>query len=106
VKRSYVWDSKLGKLVEKTKYSFRSHFVRDDIESFVSPIDGSIVNSRSDYREHCIRHDVVNSQEFTPEFYAKKAKERQDFYEGKTGRKERLADLSRAYNKIVYGSYE
>jgi hypothetical protein len=34
-----------------------------DIDSFVSPIDGTVIGSRSQLREHCKRHDVVPTQE-------------------------------------------
>jgi hypothetical protein len=33
--------------------------VRDDIEPFVSPIDGTVVGSRSALRDHMGQHDVV-----------------------------------------------
>ena len=33
--------------------------IRLDIQPFVSPIDGSIINSQSQLREHMGRHDVV-----------------------------------------------
>ena len=52
------------------------HFVRGDIEAFQSPIDGSIIRSRKALEDHCRKHGVVQSQEFTPEFYEKKARER------------------------------
>lgn len=34
-----------------------------DIEPFVSPIDGTVINSRSQMREHCKVHDVVPTSE-------------------------------------------
>jgi hypothetical protein len=30
-----------------------------DIQPFVSPIDGTVLGSRRDLREHCARHNVV-----------------------------------------------
>lgn len=35
----------------------------NDIEPFVSPIDGSIIKSRRGYRDHCKRHNVVPTAE-------------------------------------------
>ena len=58
------------------------HSVHGDIESFVSPIDGSVISDRKQYREHCEKHNVVPAAEFTPEFYAEKAKERERVYKG------------------------
>lgn len=34
-----------------------------DIESFVSPIDGTTITSRSGLRAHCKEHDVVPTRE-------------------------------------------
>ena len=34
-----------------------------DIVPFVSPIDGTVINSRTQYRDHCKRHDVVPTVE-------------------------------------------
>jgi len=34
-----------------------------DIQDFVSSIDGTIVRGRRGMREHCLRHDVVPTQE-------------------------------------------
>ena len=52
-----------------------------DIESFVSPIDGTVISDRKQLREHNKRNNVVSADEFTPEYYAAAAKKRQDFYE-------------------------
>ena len=56
--------------------------IHGDIESFVSPIDGAVISDRRQYAEHCKKHNVVPASEFTPEFLAKKRKEREDFYLG------------------------
>lgn len=37
--------------------------VRDDIEPFISPIDFSIISSRSALRDHMGKHDVVHYDE-------------------------------------------
>ena len=58
------------------------HAVHGDIDSFVSPIDGTVITDRKQYREHMERHGVVPAAEFTPEFYAEKAKERERIYRG------------------------
>lgn len=35
------------------------HFVRGEIAAFRSPIDGTIIDSRTKYDDHCARHNVV-----------------------------------------------
>jgi len=60
--------------------------IHGDIQSFVSPIDGTVISDRRQYDEHCKRHNVVPAQEFSPEFYERKAKERARFYSETDGR--------------------
>ncbi len=64
------------------------HFIHGDIESFVSPIDGTVISDRKQYDEHCKRHGVVPSAEFPPEYYQQKAEERRKHYEGEVSRQE------------------
>ena len=58
------------------------HFVQGDITSFVSPLDGSVITDRKQYREHCEKHGVVPAGEFNQEFYDRKAEERARHYQG------------------------
>ena len=57
--------------------------VHGDIQPFVSPVDGSVISDRKQLREHNKWNNVVDAAEFTPEFYAGKAKERENFYLGR-----------------------
>jgi hypothetical protein len=41
----------------------RSAAVMGDLESFTSPIDGSVVSGRAGLREHCKKHGVVPTAE-------------------------------------------
>ena len=85
-------DSKTGKLIPIDEAARRrdcSATVMGDIESFVSPVDGSVISDRRQLREHNKRNNVVNAAEFSDEFYAKKAAERADFYQGKHSRAEK-----------------
>ena len=76
--------SKTGKLIpiDESARKRDGHAIHGDIEPFVSPIDGTVISDRKQYNEHCKRHNVVPSAEFTPEFYAEKAKERARVYTG------------------------
>lgn len=63
---TYVWRD--GKLVEKhlaapIDSGDSSPGFIPDITPFVSPIDGTVINSRTQYRDHCKRHDVVPTVE-------------------------------------------
>ena len=72
--------------------------IHGPMDSFVSPIDGAIINGRKDYREHCEKHGVVPAAEFSPEFLARKEKERDDFYQGKISKQERFERRQNIYN--------
>ena len=72
----------------------------NDLPSFRSPVDGSIISDRGQMREHNKRNDVVCAQEFSDSYFEGKAKERADFYQGKSTKykAERIDDLLRAYH--------
>jgi hypothetical protein len=74
--------------------------VFNDITSFVSPVDGSVISDRKQLREHNKRNNVVNADEFTPEHYAAKAKERERFYNGEYTPKEQFARKQEIYDII------
>ena len=74
--------------------------VHGDIEPFRSPIDGTVISDRKQLREHCKRHGVVPAAEFSPEFYARKAKERERLYNGERTRQEIQRDRMRI-NEII-----
>ena len=51
------WGNSNYKLVKTTKRT-KSHQVMGDIQEFVSPIDKSVISSRSQVREHERKHNV------------------------------------------------
>jgi MFS superfamily sulfate permease-like transporter len=61
---TFIWgENEQGKKtwVEKPrKTAARFHSVHGDIDTFVSPVDSSVVNGRADLREHNKRHNVIN----------------------------------------------
>lgn len=68
---------------------------------FRSDIDGTEISTNKQLREHNKRNNVVQADEFTPEFYAGKAKERADFYQGKHSRGESLKRKQEIYENIM-----
>ena len=96
-------DANTGRLIPIDESAQRASvgFIHGDIESFISPVDGTIISDRKQLREHNKRNGVVSADEFSPEFYARKAKERADFYEGKHSRAETLARKQSLYETIL-----
>ena len=82
-----------------------THAVHGDIESFRSPIDGSVISDRKQYREHMEKHGVVPSAEFSPEYYQRKAEERAKFYDKSRLSKEekwaRKAEINEAIERAI-----
>lgn len=80
---TYVWRN--GELVEKhlaaplDSGDGAPSFI-PDIQPFVSPIDGTVISSRTQYRDHCKRHDVVPTAELAglPNQRTPAARTRQD----------------------------
>ena len=63
----------------------------NNMDAFISPVDGSLVRNKREYDDHNKRNNVVNAKEFTDEFYAGKAKERADYHEGRHSKEETYA---------------
>lgn len=109
-RQTYIQDPDTGKLVpaeeyDKPRHRFRKSFqIMPDIEEFVSPVDGSVVSSRSKLREHNARNDVVNFHEFDGVWEKEEAK-RTEFFEGrsKEHRKEIVEDVIEATEKVAQG---
>jgi len=70
-------------------------------DSFVSSVDGTVIHTARQLREHNIRNNVVNAGEFSAEWLAEKAKERADHYEGRSSRAEELARKQAIYEIIT-----
>ncbi|RLA29191.1 MAG: hypothetical protein DRR15_16515 [Gammaproteobacteria bacterium] len=92
-----------GKLipVDEAAKKYAGHYIQGDIETFVSPVDGSVISDRKQLEDHNRRNNVVNAAEFSPEYYASKAKERARFYEGEHTRRESHARKSEIYEIIM-----
>jgi len=75
--------------------------VHGDIQSFVSPVDGSVITDRKQLREHNRKNNVVSADEFSPEHYAKKKQERDDFFQGRRSREETFNRKQEIYNNMI-----
>jgi len=96
-------DAITGKLVpiNEARRAVQTSAIHGDIQPFVSPVDGTVISDRRQLREHNKRNSVVSADEFTPEFYAKKAKERKDVLQGKKSRAETLKCKQEIYETWI-----
>lgn len=77
------------------------HFVRGDIQSFVSPVDGSVITDRKQLREHNKRNGVVSADEFSQDFFDRKQKERDRTFTGERTRQETFERKREIYQNIT-----
>jgi hypothetical protein len=66
------------------------HSIHGDIETFRSPIDGTIISDRKQLREHNERHGVVQADEFSSTYYKEQAGKRADFFQGRKSTEEKF----------------
>jgi hypothetical protein len=91
----YIQDPVTLELVPASQYrapSNKVHDIQGDIEPFISPIDKSIISSRSDLREHNRRHNVTNASDYSPEFIAARQRQREAAFKPSRERKQALYD--------------
>lgn len=95
---TFVQDPVTRKLIPKEEYHRtleareRSAYVQEDIKSFKSPIDGSIINTRSDLRDHNLKHGVTDQRDYGSNWFERKAKEREADMKG-TSKREKAARI-------------
>ena len=83
-KKTYRYNpkSKEMELVYDSERVEHQHYVRGDIEPFVSPINGAVIGSRSDLRRHMKTHGVVPTAELCQKELSRKAEDRRQMAAG------------------------
>jgi hypothetical protein len=102
MRKTYVLDPITRELVEKKYfYTPQASYIQGDIEPVISPVDGTIIGSRSKLREHNAKNGVVPYEEFGDAYFAKAKAERWKRAQGQTpqDKKERIEALKYAYEK-------
>ena len=59
-------------------------YIQCDLEPFQSPVTGEIISSRAQLRRHNKENGVTNSQDYSADYFEKKAKEREQAIRGNT----------------------
>ena len=99
---SFVQHPETGKMVPRSEYVRPANgreyaAVHGDIDSFVSPIDGSVIDDRGKLREHNKRHGVTNAADYSPEFLQKRRQDRNPTR--KQEKQDRLSSIRQALHK-------
>lgn len=98
MKKTYVYDIDQKKMVEKHKRIDRPMHAIHNMTEFISPIDQSVIKTPADLRAHNRKHGVTDARDYSPEFTEKAQNERMAGF-NKRGKKDRVGDLNRAYEK-------
>ena len=116
----YIQDPVTHKLIPKEEYKRRfkqligyevnqakTAFIQGDIEPFISPIDKSIITSKSSLREHNRKHGVTDIRDYGSEYFERKHKERSDTLSSRTceQRKDRINDILKATYKSEFNKW-
>lgn len=99
----WVQDPKTNKLVPRDEYYRRKEqgaYIQGDIEPFVSPVDGSLISSRSHLRDHNARHGVVTQAEYGSTHNEAARRRREAFFQGQHTPKEKFRRKQEIYNII------
>lgn len=93
MRRRYIQDPKTGKLIPAALYRRhdRIHYIQGEIEPFRSHVDGTMITSRRELREHNERNGVVDGGEVLQD-QAPHIKAREDYYAGRPHDTERRTD--------------
>lgn len=106
MKRRFVYNAETKEMEEVTHGSIQDlgPMVMGDIEPFISPVDGSVISSRSTLREHMRQHGLAHAADFdTPGgYWDKKRQARADYLAGKInpGTKKRKQQMSDAFEHL------
>ena len=99
-KKSWVQNPVTGKMVEKERFQSKNDdfpAIHGDIESFTSPVDGSVISDRAQLRNHNKRHGVTNVQDYGPNWFDRRGREKYQEQQGTTPqqRRERREAINR-----------
>jgi hypothetical protein len=102
-RQTYVYDERLKKMVPKDEYysdpEDTGPMIQPDIEPFRSIIDGEVISSRRDLRNHMRKHDVVPTAEFSAEWHRAAAR-RREIQQGRHDKQARIQALSDSYEHV------
>lgn len=106
---SWIQDPDTGELIPREEYmahkyndKIDTHYVQGDIESFVSPIDKSVISDRGKLRRHMKQHGVTMQSDYGKDYWEKANKRRNEIMTGThpSCKKERIETLKEAYERF------
>lgn len=100
VRKTYVYDEKLKKLVPKEEFQQEPGvMLMPDLEDFVSTVDGRVIHGRAGLRIHNKEHGVTNPADYK-DYWANFQKKREAMATGKDTDRRRTEAVVRAFNTL------
>lgn len=104
-RRRYRYDKELGEMVEigadwTDAERKAPHLTEGVAYSNLTATDGTVLDTRKKHREYMKAHGLTMASDFT-NYWEKKAKERADFFEGRTGHEGLKEALVKAYDQVM-----
>lgn len=101
---SWIQDPETGQFIPKEQYRRERRaapMISPDIEPFVSPVDGERLYSRRQLRAHNARHGVTDLRDYGPDWFEKKARERERELkcESRRAKRGRIEAIERAIHR-------
>lgn len=111
MRKRYIQDRETGKFITHDEFNKKfygdkkrnaSHSILGELEEFVSPIDGSLIDDRSKLRAHNKRHGVTDMRDYGPDYFDRKGKERKAKAEGATRQEKmnRVKEILKSCNTL------
>ncbi len=100
----FIQDPKTNQLVPAEEYYAprqQTHAVHDDLQPFISPVDGSVIGSQRQLRSHNDRHGVVSQAEYGGTHNEDAMRKRHDHFQGKHSKADKLARKQEIYENIM-----
>ncbi len=100
MRKTYVHDPETGKMVLKSRrcQGANAPVVHGDVDDFISPIDGSLIDDRGKLRRHNKKHGVTDMRDYSEDFIQKRGQRRvRDEQQELT--RSRKADLVKAFDR-------
>ena len=101
----FIQDPETHKLIPAEEYHRRQSndapLIQGDIEPFQSPIDGTLITTRSQLRAHHAQHGTTDARDYSADWYKRKADERSAVMRGETAeqKRSRIESLQREFSK-------
>jgi hypothetical protein len=100
---TYIQCKTTGKFIEKSKFLAEAHSAAVLVmDSFVSPLDGSLIRDPAQLRAHNRKHGVTDSREYGGDYFDRKNKERGTAIQGqaRVDKQDRIEALKRATTHV------